>query len=157
MPTITYTLSPVPMPPMPPMLPMSPVPMSHMSPIYSQRPPSKTPTSSYRPHIIPRKMDDMIPSPSPIPISLISQDDSLIISFLQGLCIFTIITMVVFVLWTLLFEIARARAKARAKARANKQGGFSLHNEIHIQKINPTAYNKLNLIRRSSSGNLNPV
>lgn len=131
------------------------------SPMYSERPrsnspipipPSNTQMPSYRPHIMPMQNADMIPSPiMQVPV----HSHSLIIGSLQAIG-FVAIVFILIIIWSIRFE--NAKAKARAKA---KHMGF-FHSDYFVQQINPTAYNKLNLIRRSSSnslssGNISPI
>jgi hypothetical protein len=150
MPTIVFSPSPIPMPR-----------SASKTPIYSQRPPTKSSTPSYRPHIIPYRKADMIPSysPSSSPSASASaqvHSHSLIISSLQALGAIGILMLFAMILWALRSEIIRNRKKQKSKAEFTQS-------ELIIQQINPTAYSKLNLIRRassnslSSSGNISPV
>jgi hypothetical protein len=101
---------------------------------------------------------DMIPSPI-MQVQVQEQvqvhSHSLIIGSLQAIG-FVAIVFILIIIWSIRFE--NAKAKARAKA---KHTGF-FHSDYFVQQINPTAYNKLNLIRRSSSnslssGNISPI
>lgn len=159
MPTIVFTKSPVPMP-----RPYSP------SPVYSQRPPSKSPTP--RPHIMPIQKADMIPSysasstssimPSPSSSQLLRQKSahthSLIISFLQAVGTFGVLILFAIVIWAISGELRKIRHNTKQKRKEDLT-----QSELIIQQINPTAYSKLNLIHRgssnslSSSGNISPV
>ena len=134
------------------------------SPIYSQRPPSQRPMPSYRPHIIQRKAD-MIPSysstssPSITPSASASlkpqHKHSLMISSLQVMGAFGIIILITMILSAIRVELQKNRRNTKQKVMTQS--------ERIIQQINPTAYSKLNLIRRassnslSSSGNISPV
>jgi len=135
MPTLVLTRSPVPRPYSP-------------SPIYSQRLP--TPMQKPKPHIMPIKKADMIPSysatptirPSHTPLltqTPIKQEDSLIIPGALGLLIFFLIMWVI----------------SKVRIRKQKTKAEMTTSELIIQQINPTAYSKLNLIRRASSNSLN--
>lgn len=161
MPTLVFTHSPIPMPKsqtqriLKSSVYSQRPPTASASPVYSQRPPMPT----HRPHIMPIRKADMIPSLTPLPLPLHSQSQSqvhshsLMISSLQAVGAFGVILFFAMILWAIRIEMSKANAKAKAK-------GFT-----HIdysQQINPNAYNKLNLIRRSSSnslssGNISPV
>ena len=135
----------------------SPVPMPYSpSPVYSQRPPSKSSTPTH--HIMPIKKADMIlsysssstpshtPSPSPRQKSTHSHAHSLI----RGLGVFGIIMLFVFLL-----RAIRNKKPKKSKAELTQS-------ELIVHQINPTAYSKLNLIHRgssslNSSGNVSPV
>ena len=137
-----------------------------LSPVYSQRPPSQRPMPSYRPHIIQRKAD-MIPSysstssPSITPSASASASltpqhkHSLMISSLQVMGAFGIIILITMILSAIRVELQKNRRNTKQKVMTQS--------ERIIQQINPTAYSKLNLIRRassnslSSSGNISPV
>lgn len=147
MPTIVFSPSPVPMPR-----------SASKTPIYSQRPPSKSTTPTYRPHIMPNRKADMIPSysasstPTPLPSPSASSSEvhshSLIISSLQGLGVIGILMLLAMILWAIRGEMNRNRKKQKTRAEFTQS-------ELIIQQINPTAYSKLNLIRRASSNSLN--
>jgi len=159
MPTIVLSPSPIPMPRSASARP-SPVysqklPSQRPSPVYSQRPPLPT----QRPHIMPIRKADMIPSysasstSSPLVLAEV-HSHSLLISSLQAVGGFGVLIFFAIILWAIRIEMSKTKVKARKE-------GFT-----HIdysQQINPTAYNKLNLIRRassnslSSSGNISPV
>lgn len=128
---------------------VSPVPMPHsVSPIYSQRLPSKRPISSYMTDIMSNKQTDIIPSPSPSPSSY-TQDHShaLVISFLQYIGVLGILLLFIMLSLSIRFEMSKTKKKVKVNE------GFNFHSE-YPQQINPTAYNKLNLIRRASSNSL---
>ena len=143
MPTVIFTRSPIPRP-------------RSASPIYSQRLPTP------KPHIMPIKKADMIPSYSSTPTirptltplltqtpmqTPIKQEHSLIIPGALGLLIFCLIMWVI----------------SKVRIRKQKTKAELTHSELIVQQINPTAYSKLNLIRRASSnslssaGNITPV
>ena len=153
MPTIVLSPSPVPMARSSSKTPVysQKLPSQRPSPIYSQRPPLPT----YRPHIIQRKAD-MIPSysasstSSTVPSSSEVHSHSLIISSLQGLGAIGILMLFAMILWAIRGEINKNRILSKQKSKAE----FT-KSELIIQQINPTAYNKLNLIRRASSNSLN--
>lgn len=161
MPTIVFTTSPVPMP-----YSASPVYSQRLpskTPIYSQRPPSKAP--SYRPHIMPIQKADMIPSYSPTPtvrasptqmpirIPLQFEEHSLMILSLQAVGALGFLIFCFMAMWVINNE-RRNKRNANAKQNAKAKGEFT-KSELIIQQINPTAYSKLNLIRRASSNSLN--
>ena len=150
MPTIVFSPSPVPMPR-----------SASKTPIYSQRLPSKSTTPTYRPHIMPNRKADMIPSyspsstPTPLPSPSPSASSpaqvhshSLIIASLQGLGAIGILMLLAMILWAIRGEMNRNRKKQKTRAEFTQS-------ELIIQQINPTAYSKLNLIRRASSNSLN--
>ena len=136
-----------------------------LSPVYSQRPPSQRPMPSYRPHIIHRKAD-MIPSysstssPSSSPSASLTPQHthSLMISSLQAVGAFGLIILIAMILSAIRVELQKNRRNIKQKAKSELT-----QSELIIQQINPTAYSKLNLIRRassnslSSSGNISPV
>lgn len=141
MPTLVLTRSPVPRP-------------RSASPIYSQRLPTQM--QKAKPHIMPIKKADMILSYSATPTvrptqtpmqTPIKQEDSLMISGALGLIIFC------FIMWVI----------SKVRIRKQKTKAELTHSELIVQQINPTAYSKLNLIRRASSnslssaGNITPV
>jgi len=105
---------------------------------------------------MPIKKADMILSysatptvrPTQTPIQMpIKQEDSLIIPGALGLLIFFLIMWVI----------------SKVRIRKQKTKAELTQSERIVQQINPTAYSKLNLIRRassnslSSSGNISPV
>jgi hypothetical protein len=147
MPTIVFSPSPVPMPR-----------SASKTPVYSQKLPSQRPLPSYRPHIMPNRKADMIPSyspsstPTPLPSASASpaqvHSHSLIIASLQGLGAIGILMLVSMILWAIRGEMNRNRKKQKTRAEFTQS-------ELIIQQINPTAYSKLNLIRRASSNSLN--
>ncbi len=153
MPTLVFTHSPIPMPKSQAQRILKSSVYSQRpstasaSPVYSQRPPMPT----HRPHIMPIRKADMIPSLTPLPLP--SQEHTLIISSLQAVGVFGVILFFAMILWAIRIEMSKASAKVKAK-------GFTYID--YPQQINPNAYNKLNLIRRSSStslssGNISPV
>ena len=149
MPTIVFSPSPVPMPR-----------SASKTPVYSQKLPSQRPLPSYRPHIMPIRKADMIPSysasstPTPLPSASASasparvHSHSLIIASLQGLGAIGILMLLAMILWAIRGEMNRNRKKQKTRAEFTQS-------ELIIQQINPTAYSKLNLIRRASSNSLN--
>ena len=156
MPTIVPSPSPIPMPNSASKTPVysQKLPSKRPSPIYSQRPPSKSTTPSYRPHIMPIRKADMIPSysasASASPSSAAhAHSHSLLISSLQGLGVIGILMLVAMILWAIRGEINRNRRLSK------KSKAEFTQSELIIQQINPTAYSKLNLIRRASSNSLN--
>jgi hypothetical protein len=135
----------------------SPVPMPYSpSPVYSQRPPSKSSTPTH--HIIPIKKADMIlsysssstPSHTPSPSPSLRQKSTHSHALIRGLGVFGVLMFFVFVL-----RAIRNKKPKKVKAELTQS-------ELIIHQINPTAYSKLNLIHRgssslNSSGNVSPV
>lgn len=108
---------------------------------------------------MPNRKADMIPSysstptirPSPLltQIPLHFEKHSLMISSLQAVGALGFLIFCVIAMWVINNE---RRFKRNAKAKAKDELTKS---ELIIQQINPTAYSKLNLIRRASSNSLN--
>lgn len=131
----------------------SPVPMPYSpSPVYSQRPPSKSSTPTH--HIMPIKKADMIlsysSSSTPSHTPSLRQKSTHSHALIRGLGVFGVLMFIVFVL-----RAIRNKKPKKSKAELTQS-------ELIVHQINPTAYSKLNLIHRgssslNSSGNVSPV